>query len=492
MIARRIARRPRLLDEDPRFRQRRRCARRPVRRARARRPRVYEAQVNVLRPAEEPFVVLLRLDVRRWEDDLVVSQVLCLPVHVALEDDGGLLLLDVSRPLGAHAEPVEPLPGALRVDVLGLFSVVGLDVQEVQRVPDEVVLHVRVERRVAGERRAVVNLDDPRLEGAVDEDVKAQDLEAAERRHRRPPRAAHAALVDVRQRGLHGDDGLVHDVGDAVPEAVRILAALLQVLQEPGQPPLAAAHLLARLVVLHEGVAMLVDGVVREVHRRLLHVLLRRLLVLLRAQPHEPLAVQQDAQRLDGHDERVDAQVELVAVDEQRVLHVLLRDLPDRRVDVLGALREVDALALAAAVRLHDERRHAAPALLPLAADVVAQVVQLVRQHPAPRAEIVLQREEALHAPDGDGEVPLVADAVHAGKVVDLLVGLEPHYALGLHALVRPVHVPRDLVIVVADLPAPVEGGVHHRIILALREVDVDAVLLRRRPPARAAIARHG
>ena len=47
-------------------------------------------------------------------------------------------------------------------------------------------------------------------------------------------------------------------------------------------------------------------------------------LVLASAKSHQPVLVDKHAQRIDAHHEAVDAQIELVAVDQQWILYVLL------------------------------------------------------------------------------------------------------------------------------------------------------------------------
>lgn len=85
-------------------------------------------------------------------------------------------------------------------------------------------------------------------------------------------------------------------------------------------------------------------------------------LVLLRAEAHEPLFVNEHTQRVAREHRDVDPQVELVPVDQKRAREVLLSDnvviaeVLQRLQSDVGGLRERDALALAAGVGFQNER----------------------------------------------------------------------------------------------------------------------------------------
>eukprot|EP00968_Pinguiococcus_pyrenoidosus_P003672 scaffold245_cov256-Pinguiococcus_pyrenoidosus.AAC.8 len=91
----------------------------------------------------------------------------------------------------------------------------------------------RIIAGIAGEGRAVVHFDYPRLQRAVDEDVEPKNFEAAKGVHRSFALASDAAAVDVCENWLHGNERLVNNVADSLPKQRGIMTAALQPFHEP-------------------------------------------------------------------------------------------------------------------------------------------------------------------------------------------------------------------------------------------------------------------
>ena len=110
-----------------------------------------------------------------------------------------------------------------------------LDAGDVKSIDEQVGLDVIVERTVSAEAWREVDLQDVGLEGVVEDDVEAQQLEAA---------VAVVWVLDFldsrEQMVLHRNDGLDDCVVDALPDRLHVNAHSLQVLLKLRQTPLVA------------------------------------------------------------------------------------------------------------------------------------------------------------------------------------------------------------------------------------------------------------
>ena len=70
--------------------------------------------------------------------------------------------------------------------------------------------------------------------------------------------------------------------------------------------------------VLHEVLALLVDGVVGQMHAEIVEVASEGRDVVLRREPRQALLVNEDAQRNYTSDQHINAQIELQIVNEER------------------------------------------------------------------------------------------------------------------------------------------------------------------------------
>lgn len=79
--------------------------------------------------------------------------------------------------------------------------------------------------------------------------------------------------------------------------------------------------------VLHEVLALLVDGVVGQMHAEVVEVAAEGRDVVLRREPRQALLVNKDAQRNDTSDQHIYAQIELQIVNEEWFVQVALGDV---------------------------------------------------------------------------------------------------------------------------------------------------------------------
>ena len=95
-------------------------------------------------------------------------------------------------------------------------------------------------------------------------------------------------------------------------------------LAECAQAPLEAEVILLRVLVLHEVLILLIDRVIRQVH--VLVVLIYLGGVGLRGEPSQSLLEDIYPQRLIASNQNVDAEVELMPVDEEGIRNVSRND----------------------------------------------------------------------------------------------------------------------------------------------------------------------
>ena len=181
------------------------------------------------------------------------------------------------------------------------------------------------------------------------------------------------------------------------------------------------------------------SGSRRRHHRRSSR---RGCLVLFGAQARDALAIQVHAQGRAARDAHVDAQVELVPVEQQRLVHVLLRHallahLLARCVELVVRAADGDVDALTTAVGLDNEHARRLGAEHEL-----AERRRLLGQLPAPRVEVVLEREGAAHALEYAGARCLVAQGRHVREMIDFLQREQRSNALVADRQVCPEEVP--------------------------------------------------
>ena len=113
--------------------------------------------------------------------------------------------------------------------------------------------------------------------------------------------------------------------------------------------------------VVDKVVAALVQAVVGQVRRHVVQVIFGRRRVLVHADSHQAVPAQEGLERLELGDEHIDAQVELAAAQQHRMLQVALDDdrlvgahRPLPRHEILHGAAQEDAVALTPVVRLDD------------------------------------------------------------------------------------------------------------------------------------------
>ena len=209
---------------------------------------------------------------------------------------------------------------------------------------------------------------------------------------------------------------------------------------ESSEGPFKSDIVVLNVVVLHELLVLFIDRVVCQMH--VLVRLARLRAVRFRGEARETFLVDVDAQGLVTRYHHVNTQVELVAVDQQRVA-----DVPrDHRhlvvVQVVQVVDNVDATPSRGVGRLDDPRVSLGLSLLELD-EVRVELIELARQHISVRDEVVLFAAELflrLHKVEAEAVLP--RDLVAHGEVVYSLELVEALIEERLARAGGPEHVP--------------------------------------------------
>mmetsp|Transcript_859 Transcript_859/g.2225 ORF Transcript_859/g.2225 Transcript_859/m.2225 type:complete len:293 (+) Transcript_859:695-1573(+) len=176
-------------------------------------------------------------------------------------------------------------------------------------------------RSIDGHGGMVVHLQQQRLERRVQKHIKAHHLKQV-------GAVALGFLARLHHRPVQRGHGVPRQLAQRIPQPLHILSPPAQFVHDGIEGALGAAA--ARGVVLaaaHKGVRVLVEGIVGEVAVDLVLGGRCWLLVALRAEPDQTLLAEKCSVRAACRgDQHVEAQIELHAVQEVGVRHVVLGD----------------------------------------------------------------------------------------------------------------------------------------------------------------------
>jgi hypothetical protein len=251
--------------------------------------------------------------------------------------------LDTVSEAALLALSVETLHAVLDLVDRLLLAIEALDANQAEGVCEQGALDRQVKGALSRQGGTQVDLDEPRLEIRVNQDVKSKKLEAV---GAVCASLLHASLDVV----LTAEKSLEDDVVDTGPKEIHVDADLLEMLAEGAEGPLVAEVVLLLVLVLNKLLVLLVDRVVCQVH------VLVRLVDFLRVrfggEPGKALLENIDSHRLVSSNKHVDSQVELVPINQERVRDVLGDDAGFVDVHVVDIVNEVDATTLACVGRL--------------------------------------------------------------------------------------------------------------------------------------------
>jgi hypothetical protein len=155
--------------------------------------------------------------------------------------------------------------------------------------------------------------------------------------------------------------GLNANLFDFFPDHVAcgILIAgsvLVNVVQDGGKRPLVSHILPVFIFILNESICVFVDGIIRQVHTKVVQVAAHWRLVLLCRESCQALLVDEGAKGIETGDQDVDSQVKLQLVDEIRFVKVSLCHIVfSLHYPVVAMSCQKDTFALALGFRLYDK-----------------------------------------------------------------------------------------------------------------------------------------
>mmetsp|Transcript_12515 Transcript_12515/g.30226 ORF Transcript_12515/g.30226 Transcript_12515/m.30226 type:complete len:257 (+) Transcript_12515:532-1302(+) len=165
------------------------------------------------------------------------------------------------------------------------------------------------------------------------------------------------------------------------------------------------------------------------------------------AEPRQALSVHVHTQRVAARDQRIQPQIELVPVDQERVVHVPLRhqnlsQAPQRLLDRLvpRSPRQKYPLSLAPPLRFDDEQIPF-PLTAPLPSTFAGEILIIIGEDPGIREKVILVRVQLSHCREIGGKEGLATELMHLRKVVRHLVRQKPHESRPRQAPVCPVQV---------------------------------------------------
>ena len=115
----------------------------------------------------------------------------------------------------------------------------------------------------------------------------------------------------LRQKGLTRCNRLYNHLLHPLPQLVRIVPILRQLLPKPFYAPLMSAFLFPFAKVLFKVVRSLVYGIIRQVHEELLYVFFLGALVGNCGEAYESVLVDKQSHWIDVGNEDIDSEIEL-------------------------------------------------------------------------------------------------------------------------------------------------------------------------------------
>ena len=178
--------------------------------------------------------------------------------------------------------------------------------KDLNGVSNHILLHLEVQRCICGKAGSVVDLDQPRLEFLINENVEAQDLKAhgvdVTRLVDVSPGilslVGHLQIVlETRLNCAHrSNDELLDLVHHLIASFLAVIEVVLDPLKDGGERPLVATVAIVEILV--ENKFALVSGINRvigQMHIHIVHVLLVWCLIGVSGEPREALLEQVDS-----------------------------------------------------------------------------------------------------------------------------------------------------------------------------------------------------
>jgi hypothetical protein len=201
---------------------------------------------------------------------------------------------------------------------------------------------------------------------------------------------------------------------------------------EGTQTPLETVVVLLCVLILHEVLILLIDRVVSQMHVLVVLVNFRR--VCFRSETGETLLENINTQRFITSNQNVDAEVELVTIDQKRVCHVTRYDRSVVHIHIVDVVNNVDTLALAGVGRLNDPYILLRVMLLEFLVMSV-EISKLIRKDVGIRDEVKVGLAKfLLHANHIIAQPVFPSDFITLREMIDLLIFVQAFIEVGFAA----------------------------------------------------------
>ena len=191
--------------------------------------------------------------------------------------------------------------------------------------------------------------------------------------------------------GQHGNYSFAHQRFDVTPQFGHVEALTLQIIEHAGHRALAAIVLRIRV---HVRLAALIQRVVGQMHVDILYIFGVGLAVWNGAQSSQTFFANVNFQWINTNEHDVNAKIEFVVFQQERIFKVFLYDVVATRGDViLWISNEIDAFTLGSKVRFYYKRRSDRF----LFAAVSRKLRQLMWQVPSQRIKVIFGWKQNSH-----------------------------------------------------------------------------------------------
>eukprot|EP00162_Nutomonas_longa_P014280 comp21900_c1_seq1/m.49713 comp21900_c1_seq1/g.49713 ORF comp21900_c1_seq1/g.49713 comp21900_c1_seq1/m.49713 type:complete len:371 (+) comp21900_c1_seq1:259-1371(+) len=213
--------------------------------------------------------------------------------------------------------------------------------------------------KIGAQRRIAVHFEEPGHVFAVEHHIEPEDLEAA-RDGLGAVLAAKDIAVRLDQRNAHRMQCVCHKLRDAGPDGRRerwsiCSCACGDLCKHRGQHALRCVVLVG-VFGMHKVLAVLVHGIVGEMHERLAQILERKFVGLCAKSP-QAFGAQIGAERIHAHQQHIEPQIKLESAEQQWMRNVFLdhRELLDADHDLVEVACEKNAVTMRSLAGLDDE-----------------------------------------------------------------------------------------------------------------------------------------
>ena len=222
-------------------------------------------------------------------------------------------------------------------------------------------------------------------------------------------------------------------------------------------------------------------SVVGQVHVQIVKIVLVWRSVFARCESAQTFLVEEDAQGVHTAQQHINAQIEFQFVYQEWLMEISLDYVVLIWIKVFQVPRQENTSTLRCSFGLGDESLAIGfPSLFGLISELLLKFTKLCWQQPGLWKELVLFWKNSRHSLQISRQVVFTREGIHAGEVIDSLVGFHSIQFVDLHCSIRPEKVPLVVwVLIVSHVGRATQshfelifGNIAHNVILCLRDIQ--------------------